>query len=363
MNCHKIQILDLHSFNGENFQNMRNIFANCYNLEKVIFDFSFNALKLLNLEKAFMNCYSLTSIEIQKNKMSLENVYSMREMFSGCCRMTSLDLSFLFFNNKKKEKNDFSKNCDIKNIFNNCSSSLKKINFPDVKIKSKDMQNLMKSDCGACLITEGGKDSCQNSINVGIIVGLIFVGVVVIGGVVAFLIYLIKKRGKQLKNPPVEPNEMDRNEDKKNGFPKGDLSKDKLNRNKIDNENDPIVNNIPRENIHKNSLNGSKKNDIVEQPPKERENSFIINNNDDNMNNINNEINNYSQSRNIANGNEKDIVDPNKINLMIKGDHKSKGPMKENLASNAPNAPPAINILLDTIQPLAIKKPPKSDEN
>ena len=151
--CYKLQKLNLQSFNTENVINMSQMFDECIELKEIETTFQFfntensenmshmfrrcNNLKMklnFNIKKAkylsymFSGCEKLTNINL--SNFQTTNVKDMTYMFSGCKNLTNIDISNFTIDEK----------AEVKNMFNDCTI-LKKI-----KVNKKYKQKIQSQN-------------------------------------------------------------------------------------------------------------------------------------------------------------------------------------------------------------------------
>ena len=89
--CYTLQnIVNLHNLNTSNVTDMRNMFSECLSLTSLDLS-NFNTANVTNMEQMFAGCISLTSLDL--SNFNTANVTNMEAMFFGCRSLTSLDLS------------------------------------------------------------------------------------------------------------------------------------------------------------------------------------------------------------------------------------------------------------------------------
>ena len=128
-------ITGLEYLNTANVKNMSNMFSGCQKLSSL--DLSkFNTEKVTDMRSMFYGCQKLSSLDL--SKFNTEKVTDMRDMFWGCSALTSLDLSN--FNTEKVES--------MMGMFFSCSAltSLDLSNFNTKKVRN---MNSMFSACSA----------------------------------------------------------------------------------------------------------------------------------------------------------------------------------------------------------------------
>ena len=182
-NCSSLLSIDLSFINNSFIRNMASMFGECKSLQSIDFsDFHFLSNSQINMNNMFSNCTSLinanlSKLYIQNNYYSLymnnffsnckallyidlSNVFisssqfEMKNMFSQCSLLTSVDFTKFNSSSEKNMSNIFYKCISLKSIdlstltkinsldnsFSGCSS-LKSITFPDLK-SVKDMTNM-----------------------------------------------------------------------------------------------------------------------------------------------------------------------------------------------------------------------------
>ena len=97
--------LTFDNFNSQNVVNMSEMFNGCQKLKTLDLT-SFNTAKVANMEKMFYNCSALTSLDL--SSFNTQNVTNMTYMFNGCSNLTNLNISNF----------DFTKVTSYNNIFN-----------------------------------------------------------------------------------------------------------------------------------------------------------------------------------------------------------------------------------------------------
>ena len=90
MNCPRLRSLDLSNFNTQSLENMSGMFRSCALLASVDLS-SFDTSKVKEMANLFHECQSLASLEL--GNFDTSNVVNMKYMFYSCTRLTSLDIS------------------------------------------------------------------------------------------------------------------------------------------------------------------------------------------------------------------------------------------------------------------------------
>ena len=126
-------ITGLEYLNTENVTDMNYMFSGCSKLSSLDVT-HFNTAKVTNMGYMFYSCSKLTSLDV--TNFNTANVTNMNYMFSGCSKLTSLDVTH--FNTENVT--------DMSNMFYNCSSltSLDVTHFNTAKVTK--MSNMF-SDC------------------------------------------------------------------------------------------------------------------------------------------------------------------------------------------------------------------------
>ena len=121
--CTKLSSVNLHNFNFAEALFLDNLFYNCHNLEEIIWPnleifspiytidymfyncsklssidlskFSFN--ETVDMEGLFLDCINLKTIIFPNESNNLDDFIFATGMFLGCASLTSVDLTFLFF--------------------------------------------------------------------------------------------------------------------------------------------------------------------------------------------------------------------------------------------------------------------------
>ena len=121
------QINHLERLNTENVTDMSKMFSGCYKLTSVNV-FNFDTGKVTDMSGMFENCFALTSLFVAT--FNTENVENMEGMFRGCRTLPTLDLSYI---NTSKVKN-------MKQMFMGCSSltSITNMNFNTEAVENMD---------------------------------------------------------------------------------------------------------------------------------------------------------------------------------------------------------------------------------
>lgn len=83
-------IYGLEKLNTANVSNMREMFSGCSSLTSLDVS-NFNTTNVTNMSNMFSGCYGLTSLDV--SKFNTANVTNMGGMFSGCPRLTIIDVS------------------------------------------------------------------------------------------------------------------------------------------------------------------------------------------------------------------------------------------------------------------------------
>ena len=128
-------ITGLEYLNTENVTDMNYMFSGCSKLSSLDVT-HFNTAKVTNMGYMFYSCSKLTSLDV--TNFNTANVTNMNYMFSGCSKLTSLDVTH--FNTENVT--------DMSNMFYNCSSltSLDVTHFNTVKVTN---MNSMFSSCSS----------------------------------------------------------------------------------------------------------------------------------------------------------------------------------------------------------------------
>lgn len=95
--------------NTSEVTSMSEMFNGCYKLTSLDVS-NFNTSKVTNMKRMFGNCQSLTALDV--SNFNTGNATNIGEMFSGCLRLTSLDLSNFNTSNVK----------DMSGLFSGCES-------------------------------------------------------------------------------------------------------------------------------------------------------------------------------------------------------------------------------------------------
>ena len=120
-NCISITSIDLNSLNTENVKDMKEMFYNCTNLEKITFSKNLKTSKVIYSESQFTYCSSLENLDLSSFKsieaMETEKMFygysklkeinfnrktpvklnNFKSMFEDCTNLKSLNLSFLVY--------------------------------------------------------------------------------------------------------------------------------------------------------------------------------------------------------------------------------------------------------------------------
>ena len=90
-NCSRLETLILgEGFNTSKVTNMRNMFSNCTSLTSLDVS-NFDTSKVTTMQHMFYNCTNLTSLDV--SNWDTSKVTDMRSMFDRCVNLTSLDVS------------------------------------------------------------------------------------------------------------------------------------------------------------------------------------------------------------------------------------------------------------------------------
>jgi len=109
MACPRLKSVNISNFNTQSLENMSGMFRSCALLTSVDLS-SFDTSKVTDMANLFHECQSLTSIDL--GNFDTSNVVSMRYMFYNCTRLTSLDISNFDMTNVEK----------ISYMFQNCEN-------------------------------------------------------------------------------------------------------------------------------------------------------------------------------------------------------------------------------------------------
>jgi len=109
MSCPRLRSLNLSNFNTQSLENMGAMFRSCALLTSVDLS-SFDTSKVTEMSNLFHECYSLTSLNL--GNIDTSNVINMKYMFYNCTRLTSLDISNFDLTNVER----------ISHMFQNCES-------------------------------------------------------------------------------------------------------------------------------------------------------------------------------------------------------------------------------------------------
>ena len=153
-NLNNIKEIDLSNFDIYYIQNMKNMFANCTNLEKVTFNEYTYTPELYNLEGLFYGCNSLKSVDL--SMFGVNQVLSKKEIFYNCSSLIKLNLS-QFFAEQVNNKEGMFKGCTklkyvdisnfdtsevssviMSNLFDGCNS-LAYVNLSNFVAKTTDI--------------------------------------------------------------------------------------------------------------------------------------------------------------------------------------------------------------------------------
>ena len=164
--CSQLTSIDLSYFNLKKTRNMGYMFRNCYYLKSIIFSNSdkaenikilsstfegcknltsidlsnFSFLKVTNMADMFKSCSNIKSIIFPTNEKSTSIQY-IKNIFYGCGKLTSIDLSGL----------TFTKTNDISSLFEGCSN-LETIALPKDE-KANGIENFNKMFYGCSKLT------------------------------------------------------------------------------------------------------------------------------------------------------------------------------------------------------------------
>ena len=122
--CYKLSSLDLSNFNTSRVKNISYIFYQCYNLCLIDIS-SFKTSEVIDMSHMFHRCYSLNSLNL--SNFDTSNTEKMDNMFYNCSSLKSLDLSN--FNTMKVN--------NMTNMFYNCTNLtyLDISNFNESRVK------------------------------------------------------------------------------------------------------------------------------------------------------------------------------------------------------------------------------------
>jgi len=108
MSCPRLKSIDLSNFNTQSLKNVSGMFRSDLLLESIDLS-SFDTSKVTDMANLFHECQSLTSLNL--GNFDTSNVINMRYMFYNCTRLTSLDISNFNLTNTKIISFMF-KNCE-----------------------------------------------------------------------------------------------------------------------------------------------------------------------------------------------------------------------------------------------------------
>ena len=131
--CSLLNSLDLSNFDTSRVANISLMFSGCSNLCSLEIS-NFKTSKVLDMNHMFYGCFSLTSLNL--TNFDTSNVQSMYNMFYNCSLLESLDLSN--FNTASV--------IDMNQMFYNCSS-LKKLNLSNFNTSNVSNLNRMFYGC------------------------------------------------------------------------------------------------------------------------------------------------------------------------------------------------------------------------
>ena len=132
--CTNITSIDFSSFDSLNLKDTSGMFENCVSLKNIIFG-DFKTSNIDNMSHMFYNCSSLTSLDLSKFQTS--EVADMSYMFTNCSTLTELNLETFNFENV----------INMGHMFELCSN-LGKIIFPNSPITPKlENMEYMFSGC------------------------------------------------------------------------------------------------------------------------------------------------------------------------------------------------------------------------
>ena len=109
MNCPRLRSLNLSNFSTQSLANMGGMFRNCELLTSIDLS-NFDTSKVTKMSNLFHECQSLTSLNL--GNFDTSNVVNMEYMFYNCTRLTSLDISNFDLTNVEK----------ISYMFQNCEN-------------------------------------------------------------------------------------------------------------------------------------------------------------------------------------------------------------------------------------------------
>ncbi len=107
--CASLLTLDLSSFNTAEVNTMEGMFSGCLSLTSIVFGEHFKASNTYNMASMFSKCYTLSTLDL--SGFNTYDVMHMNEMFSECSGLKSLDLSSF----------DLTRAWDISKMFYNCT--------------------------------------------------------------------------------------------------------------------------------------------------------------------------------------------------------------------------------------------------
>ena len=121
--CTALTKIDFSNFKIDKIKDMSHMFHGCYSLRELVLS-NFKTDYVTNMEEMFSLCFLK---ELDLSNFETNNVTNMAKMFYKCSDLKELDISNFNANNIKEVD-------DIKNMFHDCSPSLKIICFDNLII-------------------------------------------------------------------------------------------------------------------------------------------------------------------------------------------------------------------------------------
>ncbi len=150
--CTNLKTVDLSGWTTSSLTHMSKMFKDCTSLTEVDLG-NFDLRNLISLESTFSNCSSLESVKLPETNKPTD-VVDTNAAFSGCSKLTEIDLSGWKFNKSKVlTANDILTN----DMFRDCTS-LQKVDFTGCDFSAMLSTAYMFHNCGALTEIKGDLD-------------------------------------------------------------------------------------------------------------------------------------------------------------------------------------------------------------
>ena len=154
VNCYQLEtITNLNYLNTENVTSMKEMFSDCSGLTSLDVS-NFNTGKVTDMYHLFSNCQQVTSLDVKD--FNTANVTNMGHMFAGCSELTSLDVRNFNTSNVT----------DMEQMFYNCSK-VTNLDLSNFNTSNVTTMYQMFVNCSGLTRLDLGKFNTSNVTNMG----------------------------------------------------------------------------------------------------------------------------------------------------------------------------------------------------